>query len=184
MLFTHDTEVNLAFLAALLDTDAGASESGDDELATPAQLAALIARAKFTGRLDRDERELHQVRATRDRVRAVWGQDEDTVVAWVNDTLAAARAVPRLVDHDDIGWHIHGVDGDEPLAQRMLVEAAMALVDVVRAGRLDRLRFCEADDCTGVFVDLSKNGSKRFCSTRCGNRMAVRAYRARNDSTP
>ena len=53
------------------------------------------------------------------------------------------------------------------------------LVDVVRADRLDRLRDCEADDCTGVFVDLSKNGSKRFCSARCGNRIAVRAYRAR-----
>lgn len=182
MLFTHDTEVNLIFLAALLDTVAGASESGEDELATPEQLGAFLGRWKFTGRMDRDARELRQVRKTRDSVRAIWGRDETTVVAWVNDTLADAGAVPRLVDHDGLGWHIHATDNESPLAERMLVEAAMALVDVIRAERLDRLRDCEADDCTGVFVDLSKNGSKRFCSTRCGNRMAVRAYRARAGS--
>lgn len=179
MLFTHDTEVNLAFFAALLDTVAGASESGEDELATTEQLRDFLDRWKFTGRLDRDARELEEVRAARASVRAIWGHDEGPVVAWVNDTLAAAQAVPRLVDHDGLGWHIHATDDGSPLAERMLVEAAMAFVDVVRAQRLDRLRDCEADDCTGVFVDLSKNGSKRFCSTRCGNRMAVRAYRAR-----
>jgi predicted RNA-binding Zn ribbon-like protein len=179
MLFSHDTEVNLVFFAALLDTVAGASESGEDELSTPEQLSALLGQWKFTGRIDRDLQELHDVRVTLERVRDIWGQDEAAAVAWVNETLAESDAVPRLVNHDDLGWHIHATDDDSPLAERMLVEAAMALVDVVRAERLDRLRDCEADDCTGVFVDLSKNGSKRFCSTRCGNRMAVRAYRAR-----
>ena len=179
MLFTHDTELNLTFLQALLDTVAEASESGSDELSTTDDLAALLSRWTFTGRIDRDERELAEVRDTRERVRAIWGADEDAVVAWVNETLAEAKAVPRVVDHDGLGWHIHAIGDDAPLAKRLLVEAAMAFVDVVRAGRLDRLRDCEADDCEGVFVDLSKNGSKRFCSARCGNRMAVRAYRAR-----
>ncbi|MFT4030458.1 MAG: CGNR zinc finger domain-containing protein [Protaetiibacter sp.] len=179
MLFTHDTEWNLAFLASLLDTAAEASESGADELGTREQLDAVLDRWKFSGRIDHDERELREVREVRDQVRAIWGSEEEPVVAWVNDTLAEARAVPRLVDHDGLGWHIHATGNDSPLAERILVEAAMSLVDVIRAGRLDRLRDCEADDCAGVFVDLSKNGSKRFCSTRCGNRMAVRAYRAR-----
>ena len=179
MLFTHDTELNLTFLQALADTVAEASESGVDELATEAQLAALLAAWKFSGRIDNDARELRDVRAVRDRIRAVWGTDEQTSVDWVNETLVRARAVPRLVDHDGLGWHIHATDLDTPLAERILVEAAMSLVDVIRAGRLDRLRDCEADDCVGIFVDLSKNGSKRFCSTRCGNRVAVRAYRQR-----
>lgn len=179
MLFTHDTEVNLTFFAALIDTEAGASASGVDELSTIEQLSAFLTHWKFTGRIDHDRRELDEVRAVRASVRDIWGREEARVVAWVNETLAAAQAVPRLVDHDGLGWHIHATDNDSPLAERMLVEAAMAFVDVVRAGRLDRLRDCEADDCTGIFVDLSKNGSKRFCSTRCGNRMAVRAYRAR-----
>lgn len=184
MLFTHDTEVNLVFFAALLDTTAGASESGEDELSTTEQLSEFLGRWKFTGRIDRDAHELREVREARERVRDIWGEDETAVVAWVNATLADAQAVPRLIDHDGLGWHIHATTDESPLAVRMLVEAAMALIDVVRADRLDRLRACEADDCTGVFVDLSKNGSKRFCSTRCGNRMAVRAYRARTGAAP
>ena len=68
MLFTHDTEWNLTFLAGLLDTVAGASESGEDELSTQAQLDALLAHWKFTGRIDHDERELREVRDTRDGI--------------------------------------------------------------------------------------------------------------------
>jgi predicted RNA-binding Zn ribbon-like protein len=59
------------------------------------------------------------------------------------------------------------------------VEAALALVDVIRTKETGRLRVCGADDCTGVFLDLSRNGSKRFCSVRCGNRMNMIAFRAR-----
>ena len=60
-----------------------------------------------------------------------------------------------------------------------LFTAAMAMVDVVRAGELRRLRTCAADDCDGVLVDLSRNRSKRYCDLGCGNRLAVAAYRAR-----
>ena len=60
-----------------------------------------------------------------------------------------------------------------------LLEVTLALVDIIRAGATDRLRECEARDCNGVLVDLSRNGSKRFCSVRCGNRMNMVAWRAR-----
>jgi predicted RNA-binding Zn ribbon-like protein len=55
----------------------------------------------------------------------------------------------------------------------------MAMIDVVRADELDRLAVCAADDCAGLVLDLSRNRSRRFCSTACGNRRAVAAYRAR-----
>jgi predicted RNA-binding Zn ribbon-like protein len=61
----------------------------------------------------------------------------------------------------------------------MAVEAAMAFVDVVRAGELDRLKTCAAGDCDDVVVDLSRNRSRRFCDGGCGNRENVRAYRDR-----
>jgi predicted RNA-binding Zn ribbon-like protein len=61
----------------------------------------------------------------------------------------------------------------------MAVECAMALVDVIRAGELDRLKLCDAEDCDDVLVDLSKNRSRRFCHGGCGNRANVAAYRAR-----
>ena len=55
----------------------------------------------------------------------------------------------------------------------------MAMVDVVRTDEMSRLGVCEDDDCDGIVLDLSRNRSKRFCSTTCGNRNAVAAYRAR-----
>ena len=74
---------------------------------------------------------------------------------------------------------MHATEPDAPLAERIRVEIAMALIDVIRSGEQQRLRVCEADDCEGLFVDLSRNGSKRFCSVRCGNRMNMVAFRAR-----
>ena len=50
-----------------------------------------------------------------------------------------------------------------------------------RERETDRLRVCAADDCTGLVLDLSRNGSKRFCSVRCGNRVNMIAFRARKE---
>lgn len=179
MLFTPDTEMALGFVAALADTVPEASATGLDELDDPASLVALLDTWRYSGRRDGDARELAQVKAARTRLTAIWHRDRDGVVDEVNAILAGANAVPRLVRHDGLDWHIHATESDAPLAERILVEAAMAFIDVVRADAIDRLRDCEADDCAGIFVDLSKNGSKRYCSTRCGNRMHVRAYRER-----
>ncbi|WP_397545282.1 CGNR zinc finger domain-containing protein [Salinibacterium sp.] len=41
------------------------------------------------------------------------------------------------------------------------------------------MRVCGAPDCAGLLLDLSRNGSKQFCSVRCGNRMNQLAYRER-----
>ena len=81
--------------------------------------------------------------------------------------------------HGGHDWHIHAVAPDAPLATRMAVEAAMAMIDVIRADELSRLAVCADDTCESVVLDLSRNRSKRFCSTTCGNRNAVAAYRAR-----
>lgn len=179
MIFTDDTIASLNFVAALADTVPEASESGVDELSTPQQLAAVLDTWWYTGRRDGDAAEVAEVAAARDRLRALWRLDRDDAVVEVNAILSEAHAIPRLVRHDDLDWHVHATSQEAPLAERILVEAAMALVDVIRADSMDRLRGCEADDCAGVFVDLSKNASRRFCSTRCGNRMAARAHRAR-----
>ena len=68
---------------------------------------------------------------------------------------------------------------EAPLVDRMAVEAAMALTDVIRMKELARLEICAAEDCNDVLVDLSKNRSRRFCSTACSNRTNMAAFRAR-----
>jgi predicted RNA-binding Zn ribbon-like protein len=93
--------------------------------------------------------------------------------------LRDRHALPQLVTHDGWGYHVHATPAQAPLVDRMAVEAAMAFVDVVRQGELDRLRVCDASDCHNVLVDLSKNRSRRYCSTSCANRINVAAFRAR-----
>ncbi|HEV7957086.1 MAG: RNA-binding protein [Microbacteriaceae bacterium] len=179
MHFAPDTEASLHFAVALCNTVARATRSGADELATPAQLTALLDTHRYSGRFDRNERELIDVRQTRERLRHIWALGRDDAAAEVNAMLADARALPRLMRHDGFDWHLHATDSQAPLAERVRVEVSLALVDVIRTAETGRLRPCAAADCEGVLLDLSRNGSKRFCSVRCGNRMNMVAFRER-----
>lgn len=181
LLFTHDTERALTSVAALVNTLPG-SVPGDDDpdtLTTVAELEAFLREHNWSGRHERTDRELEQVRALRQRLAALWTLTEQDAVAEVNAMLVENGALPQLVRHGQWSWHVHATSNDAPLAERMAVEAAMAMADVIRADQLDRLRFCTASDCDNVVVDLSKNHSRRYCDAGCGNRANVAAYRAR-----
>lgn len=177
MLFAHDTEVALAAASALVNTQ---DEGGLDDLAG---LDRFVAEWGWTGSRRRTTAELDAVRALRPRLRRIWHEDEDGAAEIVNRLLREASALPQLVMHDEWAYHLHATSSDAPLADRMAVEAAMAFVDVIRTGELDRLRVCAAADCDDVLVDLSKNRSRRFCANGCGNRANVAAYRARRAAT-
>lgn len=184
MVFAHDTEHALAGAAALVSTAHG----GCDELADRRALAAFLDRWAWTGSRRGDDAELAEVRRLRSRLRRLWehaaqaGPDAHALpalVEQVNELLREGRALPQLVAHDDWPHHLHATPADAPLARRMAVEAAMALVDVVRLGELDRLRVCPAPGCGAAYVDLSKNRSRRWCSQACANRVNAAASRAR-----
>lgn len=184
MHFAPDTEDGLEFAVALSNTVAGATKSGEDELVTLEQLTTLLAESGFSGRIDHDGKELNEVRTTRDRIRHVWTLDRDDAADEVNLMLQDARALPHLMRHDGFDWHLHATDLAAPLAERIRVEFSLALVDVIRTDEMGRLRSCAAEDCDGVLLDLSRNGSKRFCSIRCGNRMNMIAFRQRATGEP
>ncbi|MEJ5946971.1 CGNR zinc finger domain-containing protein [Pseudokineococcus basanitobsidens] len=180
MVFAHDTEVSLATAAALVGTAPGTAPGRREErLPDAAALDAFVDEWDYTGSRTHDEAELDAVRALRPELRRLWTAEEDEQVAGVNALLGRARALPQLVRHDGWDWHLHATTPQAPLAERMAVEAAMALVDVLRVGERSRLRTCAADDCDAVLVDLSRNRSKRFCDGGCGARVAAAAYRAR-----
>lgn len=176
MVFAHDTELALSAAAALVNTE----QSGGDQLADIAALDRFVAHWGWTGSRRGDEDELDGVRALRPRLRALWHMDEHGVVAAVNAMLRETRALPQLVAHDEWSYHLHATPPDAPLADRMAVEAAMAISDVVRFGELDRLRICGAPDCDDVVVDLSRNHSRRYCTARCSNRVNTAAFRSRS----
>ena len=172
--FAYDTEQALQSAVVLVN-----SAEPPDSLTTIEELDEFYTRFGYTGRRDRTQAELDAVRATRPRRRKLLTADRNGAVEMVNDMLAEARAVPRLVRHDEYDWHVHGIDYKRPLATRIVVETAMAMIDVIRADEMSRLDICADDTCDGIVLDLSRNRSKQFCSVTCGNRNAVAAYRQR-----
>ena len=177
MVFAHDTELNLAAAVELVNTEG--EDQAADELETLADLDEFFRRWQYTGWSQRRREDLHAIRGLRGELRALLTSPRDRAVGLVNAWLAEAQAVPRLVRHDELDWHIHAVADDAPLADRIRVETAMAMVDVIRADEMTRLSTCADERCTGVVLDLSRNRSRRYCSTTCSNRNAVAAYRAR-----
>ncbi len=174
MVFAHDTEESLQAAVTLAN-----SARDPDTLESVDELDEFYATFEFSGRRDGDDDELEAVRAVRSRLRALLTATRDNAVDLVNEMLAEARALPQLVRHDRFDWHVHAVDPQAPLATRITVESAMAMIDVIRTDEMSRLSLCSDDDCDCIVLDLSRNRSRRFCSTACGNRNAVAAYRAR-----
>lgn len=183
MNFSHDTELTLKVAGVLVNSDRG----GGDTLGDQAALDVFLDSYGWTGRRDRDAAELDAVHRIRTRLGRIWaaaGQldgAEERTVELVNDLLADTRATPWLTRHPEMPeWHLHLASADDPLAQRMGAEMAMALADLIRAGELRRLKICAAPDCGAVLIDLSRNRSRMFCDTgNCGNRQHVAAYRER-----
>jgi predicted RNA-binding Zn ribbon-like protein len=179
LIFAHDTEMALSAAAALVNTSRDAVVGDIELLPDLASLDEFVGSWQWTGSRTRDAAELRAVQSLRPRLARLWDVQTDDAVDIVNTLLRDARALPQLVKHDVWDYHLHASSPDAPLAQRMSVEAAMAMIDVIRMGELSRLRVCDGEDCVRVLVDLSKNRSRRYCDAGCGNRANVAAYRAR-----
>ena len=179
-MFIHDTENALRAATALVNSLPEIDGEGVDRLANLDDMTEFLQEYPYTGAIRRDDVELDQLRSARSQLRQLWTGDRVAAVPIVNAMLRDGRALPQLVIHDGYDWHIHATDDAAPLATRITVEVAMAFVDVIRSDEFDRVRVCSADDCEAVYIDYSKNGSKRYCDTgNCGNRMNVNAYRRR-----
>jgi predicted RNA-binding Zn ribbon-like protein len=174
MPFAHDTAMALQAAVALAN-----SEEEPETLSTVRELDEFLQRWGYTGDRDRTDAELESVRELRPELRALLLADREEAVELVNAVLAEERAVPRLVRHDGQDWHIHAWADDDPLARRIRVETAMAMLDVIRTDEHSRLSVCADEGCEAVALDLSRNRSKRYCSATCANRNAAAAYRAR-----
>ncbi|MDP9444122.1 MAG: CGNR zinc finger domain-containing protein [Actinomycetota bacterium] len=105
--------------------------------------------------------------------------DEATVVAGINELLAAHPITPYVAGHDAQSWHLHVSDRSSSVADLLAAEALMGLAILVCDLDATRLGVCRADPCRHVFVDTSPNQSRRYCSDRCSSRANVAAYRAR-----
>ena len=123
-----------------------------------------------------------KVRETAQLVRAVAVADsQPDVLQRLNELLALARPRPYATDHDG-ELHLHYARADAPVLEQLTTTVAMGLSQVVVQHGWQRLGVCSAEGCDDVYVDTSRNASRRYCSTTCSSRSTVAAYRARQKS--
>lgn len=103
----------------------------------------------------------------------------DDACTTANALLVETQAAPLLMRHDGEPWHVHFHAASANWARGWAASMATALAIVLGNPMSDRLGVCTADACDRVFVDVSRNGTRRFCSTACQNRVKAAAFRAR-----
>jgi predicted RNA-binding Zn ribbon-like protein len=177
----HDAMAGIREVVDLVNSDD--RRANTDLLTTADELDAYVARHGVTGSRTQDRAELVAMRELRSAFREVFerahADDTTSVVDALNGLLARSDASPRLVQHDDQPLHLHFTPAEASLERRLGAELAASLAIVVRDGGVSRLRICDAPNCARVLIDVSKNRSRRYCDTQCGNRENVAAYRQR-----
>jgi predicted RNA-binding Zn ribbon-like protein len=178
MLFAHDTEMNLLAAVALVNSRYS-NPTDVDRMADVEGLDAWFRDHSYSYAPKATRALLAEVTALREPIRDLLTSTRDAAVDIVNAWLTEANALPQLVRHDNLDWHIHAERPGSSMVVQIRVETAMALIDVIRSDEMQRISICEDEHCDGIVLDLSRNRSRRYCSTACGNRAAVAAYRAR-----
>jgi len=181
-----DDYVGGATLATELVNTAPEVWSGEDQLdGVPALTRLLTAHGVGTNTAP-TVADLEAVRGLRAPLRAVIEAGEahggeDEVVARAGALVARAGEAPMLT-RDDAGrwrWTV-APRPDATLADRLALLTGVGLLAVLRVLDAERFRDCAAADCSGVFVDTSRAGRRRYCMPDlCGNRTHVAAHRAR-----
>lgn len=166
----------------LTNSSADVRREGGEQLTSAAALGRLLSDSAIGLPGRRTPEDLAQVLVLREEVRALLATpDEDDMVAGANRLLGRAGAT-AVLERDPDGrwlWYLKPEPGSSPADVLAFVIGA-GLLGVVRTLGHDRLRSCDAPDCTGMFVDTSRAGRRRFCTPElCGNRLNVANHRAR-----
>jgi predicted RNA-binding Zn ribbon-like protein len=102
-------------------------------------------------------------------------------LAVLNGVIAQAGAAVHLAArHERLQW---AWIRDRPALEQPLWLVARSAADVLTSGMLAAVRQCPAPDCGRLFLDRSRNRTRRWCDMRlCGNRAKARQHYARSRS--
>lgn len=151
---------------AQLRRDIGLLLARDGQPAQVSRDAALILK-RFAG----DARPIFE---------AVADENYDQAADRTNALIMWSRPQPRLDNMGD-GWHMHFHGPIDELGEGWAAGCAAALTMAIGSRHAGRLGVCEAPRCDRVYVDNSKNGTRRFCRVTCQNRVKNANHRARSD---
>ncbi|MFI9806922.1 CGNR zinc finger domain-containing protein [Streptomyces sp. NPDC052301] len=147
----------------------------------------LVRHALLPDRVDLGARQSGRLRALREALRALFEartagtRPPADALEGLNTALAAAPATPQLAWTADGPRRADVPDTGNPAAAALSLLAEDA-VDLLTGVDVEQLTECAAQGCARWF--LRSHGARRWCTTKCGNRVrAARAY-ARKAGSP
>jgi predicted RNA-binding Zn ribbon-like protein len=179
--FTHYSTEAAHFAAELINTKG--TPSGREMLPDAEAWRDFLAPFVVEGSDRVTEADIEEIKQVRERLRAVFHADEDAAVRLLNDILADTGAAPYISNHDGNPWHLHYSAHDAPIAHRLGSGAAMGLATLIVEKGRSRLGICQGKNCEDVYVDTSRNRSRRYCNSTCSTRVNVAAFRERQKET-
>jgi predicted RNA-binding Zn ribbon-like protein len=82
---------------------------------------------------------------------------------------------------DSFGW---AIEESKPSANLILAAVLWSAGDLLAGPQLSKLRECSNEKCLWLFIDESKNGTRRWCSmSACGNRAKAHRHYLRQKGT-
>ena len=98
----------------------------------------------------------------------------------LSGALSRLRVAPAAGEAYVWAWDRGGDDGGEPVLDRPLWPVARSAAELLTSPNRARVKVCAGEGCGWMFIDESRNASRRWCDSRsCGNRERVREYLAR-----
>jgi predicted RNA-binding Zn ribbon-like protein len=157
--------------------------TGEDLLDSVAALGVFLDRhlpddARAAAPADDDLAAVRAVRATVREALERAADDPGHAARLVNVGLREHRARPQLLSDGD-HWRLETTPEERGYAPVVAVRALDALAAVLVDLGPERLGVCSSPTCRATFADLSRNGSKQYCSRGCAHRASVAAYRDR-----
>jgi predicted RNA-binding Zn ribbon-like protein len=160
------------------------SFAAQDRILLPRQANELGSAAKKNDR--EADRVFHKAIALREAIYRVFTAialqktvPEDDVQRLTDAAIDAAghRRLVRVNGAYRWAWEA----GGKHSLECVLWPIASAAVELLTSNELKRLRWCEAPDCQWLFLDHSRNRSRRWCDMKiCGNREKARRHYRRS----
>lgn len=142
---------------------------------TPDRLLDLLRDRDYRPAGTCSDAELAELTAWARRLEEVFAGTVDRVPA-LNALLAESATQPYISEHHGRAPHLHFAREDGPMVARLKAYTASGLAHAFCQDP-DRVGRCDREGCGVVYVDTSRNGRRRFCSTRCSNRVHVAEHR-------
>lgn len=175
--FGHYNDLAVQAAADLVNTVG--SYTGNELMPTAEDARRFLDERDFSFAAELKESDMAEIRDVRERLREVFfAEDDQVAVERLNRLLEELELSPFLTDHDG-HWHLHYAPDDTSVGRRAAAAMAMGLAAMVAEHGFSRVGICAAGDCSDVFIDTSRNQSRRFCGEGCSSRTNVAAFRAR-----